>query len=583
MFDKDNSAQTPSLNSSLKSLSKGFFQVGFFSLFINLMMLAPPLYMLQVYDRVMTSRSHETLLLLTLILGWMLFVMGTLEFVRSRMMVRLGNRFDQQLHQRLYNSIMKMTLGTAEKPGTRPLDDLSSIRQFLSGNGAFAFFDTPWVPIYIGILFLFDSMFGWTALFAAGLLSVLAIINELSTRKLQNVSASHQELASNSLNDQIQHAEVLKAMGMLNVMRKRWQRYHDEQIKSQSKLADRSAIWTNLSKSLRLLFQSLMLGLGAWLAINGQITAGMVIAGSIILGRALSPIDQMIGAWKGFINARAAYSRLSDLMERIQPDDKRLSLPVPKGELNVDKAVLIPPGSNTPALRGISFALQPGETLGIIGNSAAGKSSLVRAILGLWPLANGSVRLDGAEIEQWNPEELGPHIGYLPQEVQLFDGTVAQNIARFRDGDERHIIKAAQVAGVDQMIRSLPDGYNTQIGPNGITLSGGQRQRIGLARALYKKPKLIVLDEPNSNLDREGEKALSAACFYMKKKAITLIIVSHRTRILRHMDKLLLLDNGQQQLFGPRTAVLQHMEKAAIPLRPVRSVPSQPAATRKAS
>ena len=583
MSPDKHSDQKSAIHSSLKSLGKGFFEVGFFSLFINLMMLAPPLYMLQVYDRVMASRSHETLLLLTLILSWMLIVMGILEFVRSRMMVRLANRFDQQLHQRLYNSVMKMTLTSREGPGARPLEDLSSIRQFLSGNGAFAFFDTPWVPIYIGILFLFDPMFGWMAVFAAGLLTVITIINELTTRKLQKTAAIHQEKARKSLNDQIEHAEVLKAMGMQNVMQQRWQTTHSEQIKSQSKLSDRSGIWTNMSKSLRLLFQSLMLGLGAWLAINGQITAGMVIAGSIILGRALSPIDQMIGAWKGFINARSAYSRLNELLESIQPDNRQLSLPSPKGDIAVDRAVLIPPGSSTPALRGISFTLKPGETLGIIGNSAAGKSSLVRAILGLWPLANGSVRLDGAEIEQWNADELGPHIGYLPQEVQLFEGTVAQNIARFRDGDERHIIKAAQVAGVDNMIRSLPDGYNTLIGPGGITLSGGQKQRIGLARAVYKKPKLVVLDEPNSNLDRDGEKALSQACFYMKQKGMTLIIVSHRTGILRHMDKLLVLENGQQQLLGPREAVLQHMHHSATPLRPVRSAPAQQAANRKAS
>lgn len=582
MSEHKHSDQTPSIQASLKSLGKGFFQVGLFSLFINIIMLAPPLYMLQVYDRVMASRSHETLLLLTLILSWMLIVMGVLEFVRSRMMVRLANRFDQQLHQRLYNSIMKMTLTSAESPGARPLEDLSSIRQFLSGNGAFAFFDTPWVPIYIGILFLFDPLFGWMAVFAAGVLLILTISNEFSTRKLQSNAGMHQEKARKSLDDQIAHAEVLKSMGMQNVMGQRWQSIHNEQIKSQSSLSDRSGIWTNLSKSLRLLFQSLMLGLGAWLAINGHITAGMVIAGSIILGRALSPIDQMIGAWKSFINARAAYSRLEELMTTVKPDNKRLSLPAPKGELNVDKVVLIPPGSNTPALRGISFSLKPGETLGIIGNSAAGKSSLVRAILGLWPLANGSVRLDGAEIEQWNPEELGPHIGYLPQEVQLFEGTVAQNIARFKEGDERHIIKAAQVAGVDKMIRSLPDGYNTMIGPEGITLSGGQRQRIGLARAVYKKPRLVVLDEPNSNLDREGENALSQACFYMKQKGITLIIVSHRSGILRHMDKLLVIENGQQQLLGPREAVLQHMHHSATPLRPVRSVPAQPAAKRKA-
>jgi len=576
MPDKSIASEMPSLKSSLNSLSRGFFQVGFFSLFINLMMLAPPLYMLQVYDRVMTSRSGETLLLLTLVLAWMLVVMGTIEFVRSRMMTRLSNQLDQQLHQRLYNSIVKMTTSTSERPGSRPLDDLASIRQFLCGNGAFAFFDTPWVPIYIGILFLFDSALGLMALLAAGVLLVLAVINEFSTRKLQHKAALNQEVAKSSLGDQIEHAEVLKAMGMQTIMRERWQRTHSEQIKSQSELVDRSGVWGNFSKTLRLLFQSLMLGLGAYLAINNQITAGMVIAGSIILGRALSPIDQMINAWKGFVQARSAYSRLSNLMENIQPDEVRLSLPAPKGDLGVDKVVVVPPGADEPALRGISFQIKPGEALGIIGGSAAGKSSLVRAILGLWPLATGSIRLDGAEIEQWKPDELGPHIGYLPQEVHLFEGSVAENIARFGQGKAQHVIRAAQVAGVDQMIRSLPDGYDTKIGPGGIVLSGGQRQRIGLARALYRKPKVIILDEPNSNLDNEGEKALSHACRYLKKNGSTLIVVSHRSGILRHMDKLLLIESGQQRLFGPSALVQQHMRKTAPPLHSVPSGPSQP-------
>ena len=575
--------QTSSLNSALLSLRKGFVQVGFFSLFINLMMLVPPLYMLQVYDRVLTSRSHETLLLLTFILGWMLLVMGALEFVRSRMMTRLGNRFDRQLNQRLYNIIMKMTLGTSERPGTRPIQDLTSIRQFMGGNGAFALFDTPWVPIYIGILFLFDSLLGLMALFAAVVLSVLAITNELTTRQLQNASVAHQEKANHGLDDQIQHAEVLKAMGMQGAMRKRWFKVHEKQIKSQSRLADRSGIWTNLSKSLRMLFQSLMLGLGAYLAINNQITAGMVIAGSIILGRALAPIDQMIGSWKGFINARAAYHRLNELIENIQPEKKRLSLPAPNGDLSVDRIVLLPPGSNTPSLRGISFALEAGDALGIIGSSAAGKSSLVRGILGLWPLASGTVRLDGAEIDQWDPEELGPHIGYLPQEVQLFEGTVAQNIARFRKGEALDIIQAAKIAGVDRMIRHLPEGYNTRIGNGGIMLSGGQRQRIGLARALYGKPKLIVLDEPNSNLDHVGEKALSTACLYMKREGITQIIVSHRQGILRHMDKLLIIEEGQQQVFGPRDEVQKHVIRAVKPSPSVSRIHPQTVEPRRAS
>ncbi|MET0083571.1 MAG: type I secretion system permease/ATPase [Sedimenticola sp.] len=557
------------LGSILRSQGRGFAQIGLFSLFINLIMLVPPLYMLQVYDRVLTSRSEETLLLLTLILGWMFLTLGLLEFVRSRIMVRLAAQLDERLSQRLYRTVMNLALLQRGETGSQPLADLASIRQFMSGNGAFAFFDTPWIPVFIAILFLFDPLFGLLALFSAGMLFLLAIINEFSTRRLQKQAAAVQAGATATIDAQLRNAEVLRAMGMLPNLQQQWLEQHTDAIKAQSGAADRSGIWVNMSKTLRLLFQSLMLGLGAYLAINGQITAGMVIAGSIILGRALAPIDQMIGAWKGFISARTAYRRLDQLMSDIPEAKTRLSLPRPKGAIGVDRAILVPPGSETPALRGVSFAIRPGEALAVIGGSAAGKSSLVRAMLGVWPLASGSVRIDGAEIDQWNPEELGPSIGYLPQDVELFDGSVAENIARFGELDERKIIRAARVAGVDAMIRELPEGYDTRIGNQGASLSGGQRQRIALARAIYGKPSIIVLDEPNSNLDREGEKALSAACRYLKKKGTTLVVVTHRQRILKHMDKILVIEGGMQQLFGPRDAVLDQIQARRAPLHPV--------------
>ncbi|MEJ1298257.1 MAG: type I secretion system permease/ATPase [Candidatus Sedimenticola sp. (ex Thyasira tokunagai)] len=568
-MDTPGNSKNKNLRDILGSLRKGFLQVGFFSMFINLMMLIPPLYMLQVYDRVLTSRSKETLLLLTLLLGWMFLTMGVLEFVRSRMMVRLSSRLDALLNRRLYRSVMQLSLSQPGEVGSQPLEDLSNIRQFISGSGIFAFFDAPWIPIYLAILFLFDSLFGLLALFAATLLGIFAIVNELSTRGLQRQSAEGQVAAMKAVDAQMRNAEVVRAMGMETALRERWFSAHAGSIKAQSKAADRAGVWVNLSKTLRLLFQSLMLGLGAYLAINNQITAGMVIAGSIILGRALSPIDQMIGVWKAFLGARMAYRRLDSLLEELPELPKRLSLPKPRGELAVDKAVLVPPGASDPALRGISFALRPGEAMAIIGGSAAGKSSLVRAMLGVWPLAAGSVCLDGAEIEQWNADELGPRIGYLPQDVELFDGTVAENIARFTDPEERRIIKAARIAGIDRMIRGLPDGYDTLIGQDGMSLSGGQRQRIGLARAVFNKPRLVVLDEPNSNLDRFGDKALSAACRYLKGKGVTLVIVSHRPEILKHVDKILVIEKGVQQVLGPRDEVLRHM---GLPLPAPRRV-----------
>jgi len=334
---------------------------------------------------------------------------------------------------------------------------------------------------------------------------------------------------------------------------------HRKSVRAMSEASDRAGTWMNLSKTLRQLFQSLMLGLGAWLAINNQITAGMVIAGSILMGRALAPIDQLIGTWKSFTNARQSFRRLDELLVRLPEPKRRLSLPKPKGEIKVESLVLVPPGGKTPTLKGISFYLRPGEMLAVIGNSAAGKSSLIRAMLGLWPVAAGRVQLDGADIHQWNRDELGKWIGYLPQDVELFAGTVAENIARFGELDDRNIVKAARIAGVDKMIRALPQGYETAIGAGGHALSGGQRQCIGLARAVYGRPRIVVLDEPNANLDEAGDRALSRACTYLKQRGVTLVLVSHRRRILHLADKILSLEGGSLHLFGPRDAAMEHL------------------------
>jgi ATP-binding cassette subfamily C protein EexD len=348
-------------------------------------------------------------------------------------------------------------------------------------------------------------------------------------------------------------------MGMEQNLRSRWLEKHRASVSAQCEASDRAGVWLNLSKTLRLTFQSLMLGLGAWLAIDGQITAGMVIAGSILMGRALSPIDQMIGAWKSFTSARHSFHRLDSLLSAMPNQKRRLSLPKPKGDIRMENGVLIPPGGDAPVLKGVSFQLRPGEMLAIIGNSAAGKSCLVRATLGLWPLAAGRVQLDGADIDQWNRDELGKWIGYLPQDVELFDGTVAENIARFGKPDDQRIVEAARTAGVDEMIRALPQGYDTPVGVAGQTLSGGQRQRIGLARAVYGEPRIVVLDEPNSNLDEEGEDALSRTCTYLKRQGASMVLVSHRQRILQLADKILALKEGRLDAFGPRDAVLEHL------------------------
>jgi ATP-binding cassette subfamily C protein EexD len=454
---------------------------------------------------------------------------------------------------------MQGALRNPRESSDRPLSDLSRVRQFVSGSATFAFFDSPWIPVYIVVLFLFDPWFGWFALFAATVLTILALVNEFSTRKPQYFAGEAQMQAGNIVGAQMRNAEALHAMGMHKALHNRWLDRHLASLRAMSDASDRAGVWMNLSKTLRQLFQSLMLGLGAWLAIENQITAGMVIAGSILMGRALAPIDQLIGAWKGFINARQAYFHLNQLLEQIPETQRRLSLPKPKGEIRVENAVLIPPGMDNAVLKGISLYLRPGEMLAIVGDSAAGKTSLIRAILGLWPLSAGKVQLDGADIGQWNPDELGKWVGYLPQDVELFDGTVAENIARFTKADDSQIVTAALVAGVDELIRALPEGYNTRIGAGGVALSGGQRQRIALARAMFGNPSIVVLDEPNANLDEQGEIALAMACNRLKENGTTLILSSHRRRILGMADKILSLEEGRLHMFGPRDAVMERL------------------------
>ena len=533
--------------------------VALFSLFINLLFLVPPLYMLQIYDRVLTSRSSETLVVITFVVVWLFLTMGLLEFVRSRMLVRLGSRLDAQLSGPLYETITRLALAGPEQATTRPLHDLASVRQFVSSNAPFALFDTPWVTVYLGILFLFHPAFGWFALAATVVLLGLAVMQDVSTRGLQEKYAKTSLHSVELAAEQLRNAEVLHAMGMQGAMHERWRQQHQLAIGVQSAASDRAGIWVNISKTLRLLFQSLMLGLGAYLALGNVITGGMVIAGSILMGRALAPVDQLIAHWRQFNGARAAFSRLEELLTRMSADAPRMALPVPSGEITIENAVLVPPESENPVLKGISFRVGAGETLVIIGHSAAGKSTLVRAMLGLWPLTAGSVRLDQSEITHWDRVELGRHIGYLPQDIELFDGSVAENIARFGHVKHRAVIKAARVAGVHEMISSLPEGYNTRIGPGGATLSGGQRQGIGLARAVYGRPRLVVLDEPNSNLDSDGEQALRRGCRYLKKHGVTVIMVNHRSRSLGLADKILVMEQGRLKLFGPRDAVLEHM------------------------
>ncbi len=548
---------TDDIRDALKSCKRGFFAAGFFSFFINLLMLTAPLYMLQVYDRVVTSRSLETLLFLTLIMLFLFAIMGTLEWVRSRIIVRVSNQIDQKLSCRIYSSMFEIGVRSPNHKTSQPLSDLTTLRQFMTGNGLFAFFDVPWMPIYIGLLFAFHPAFGWFSIAAALILLSIAILNERSTKKLLSEANEENVKAHNLATSNLRNAEVLHAMGMLPGIMGRWQQQQQQFLRKQTDASDKAGTYANISKVLRMTFQSLILGLGAYYVVINEMTPGMMIAGSILMGRALAPLDLLIGSWAGFNNARAARHRLTELLAAIPANQRNMQLPPPKGHITTENLVVVPPGSTTPAIKGISIEVKPGEIVGIVGPSAAGKSTLARALLGIWPALRGTVRIDGAEIKHYNADEIGPHVGYLPQDIELFTGTVSENIARFSKVNPEKVVEAANKAGVHELILRLPNAYDTLIGAETGALSGGQRQRIGLARSLYNSPKIVILDEPNSNLDEQGERALARTMQILKQEGTTVFVISHRTSILRFIDKLLVMNEGQVQHFGPRDQVMK--------------------------
>lgn len=549
------------LGSALKASKRGFMAAGFFSLFINILMLTSPFYMLQVYDRVVTSRSLETLLFLTIIMVFLFGVLGVLEWVRSRILVRVSNQIDQFLSHRVYSAMFNAGVKMPNQRTAQPLSDLTSIRQFLTGNGLFAFFDAPWFPIYIGMLFLFHPAFGWFALGAGAILFGIAILNEKLTKKSLTEANGENLKAQNLASSNLRNSEVLHAMGMLPGIMGRWNKQHKSFLHKQTEASDQAGVFANLSKVLRMIFQSAILGLGAYYVVLNEMSPGMMIAGSILMGRALAPLDLLIGSWAGFNNARTARTRLEELLKAFPQEDRNMSLPQPEGQLDAVNLFVGPPNTRTPTLKGVNFKVQPGDLVGIIGPSAAGKSTLAKAILGIWPTMNGTLRIDGAEVQHYNRDEIGPYIGYLPQDIELFNGTVSENIARFGNLDPDKVVQAAKKAGVHEMILQLPDAYDTRIGVDSGALSGGQRQRIGLARALYGSPKIIVLDEPNSNLDELGEKALGDTMQILKQEQVTTFVISHRTSILKSIDKLMVLKEGQMQMFGPKEEVMQALMK----------------------
>ena len=550
-------AKYPELAASFNDVKSYFIYAGLFSAAVNLLMLVPVIYMLQVYDRVVSSGSYSTLAMLTLLMVALTAALGGFEWVRSMILIAASNRIEKNLRRRVSDATFKRALLTGGAvSNSQPLSDLSSLRQFLTGNGLFAFFDAPWFPIYVFVMFMFHPLFGYAAIFAGIVMVALAYTTEkVTSKKLQDAN-SQSNWINNQVNGTLKNSEVIAAMGMADDLRHRQEKRFDEVLTLQTDASRSAGLLQSLSKTFRMVMQSLLLGLGALLALRQEISPGMMIAGSLLLGRALAPIDMLVGTWKGFTLARSQYDRLGQLLNQIPKDADTMSLPAPTGKLSAENVMVVPPGSKNIVVRGVNMELNAGEALGIVGPSASGKSCLARALLGIWPTYSGKVRLDGADIFAWDRTELGPYIGYLPQDIELFDGSISENICRFGDVDPDKVVEAARTAGVHDLILHLPQGYDTVIGGSGGILSGGQRQRIGLARAIYGSPKYLVLDEPNSNLDDQGERELVEAIRRIKSEGATVIIITHRTMVLQCVDKILVMRDGAASHFGPRDQVL---------------------------
>jgi ATP-binding cassette, subfamily C, bacterial exporter for protease/lipase len=547
----------------LYSFRKMFYTAGLFSMFINMIGLVPAIYMLQVYDRVLQSRNETTLIMLTLIIVGFYVIQGMLEVARSRLLVRVGAKMDVQLSDRVFVASFERNLKGGGGNAGLAISDLTNVRQFMTGNGLFAFFDAPWAPIYVAVIFLLSPWLGLFAIVAAIILFSLAWATEIVTRKPLAEAGQIAGSANNFATNNLRNAEVIEAMGMLGHLKKRWHEKQMQFLALQGEASDKAGVISATTKSVRIAVQSLVLGAGALLVIEGSLTPGGMIAASILLGKALQPVELAIGVWKQLLSARTAYHRLEAMLEQFPAREEGMSLPRPRGNLQLESVTAGAPNSKNPILKQVAFQAQPGEVIGIIGPSASGKSTLARLLVGVWPTLAGKVRLDGADVYTWGKEELGPAVGYLPQDIELFEGTIAENIARFGPVDSTKVVAAAQLAGVHEMILRFPNGYDTEIGESGSHLSGGQRQRIAFARAVYDNPAFVVLDEPNSNLDDAGEVALVQAVQQLKARGTTVVVITHRTNIIAAVDKILLLVDGAVQMFAPKEQVLMALQQKA--------------------
>lgn len=541
---------------------KVFASVGAFSLFINLMMLNGPLFMLQVYDRVMTSQSRETLVFLTLLSVAILIFQSLVDVTRARLLVRAGAQLDEDLRGKAFGLSFDGKLNEQSMGSMQGLRDLDTIRQFVGGPGLIALFDAPWTPIFLIVVFMVHPLLGALALVGSVVILFLAYMGELATRDALKEAATAHRDSEYFIGTLQTNSESARSMGMATNMQRRWSEHREASLAWQSLASDRASRLSSGAKFARQVLQTLALAVGAWLALDNQISAGMIVAASIIMGRALAPIEATIGQWKSFVQARQAFARLNAALKEEAASGERTKLPAPKGAYTLDNVVLRLDGVKEPIIKGVSFELNAGEALGVIGATGSGKSTLARLMIGSLRPTAGSVRLDGVEIADWPRDEIGPHIGYLAQDVELLDGTVAENISRLGEHNSDAIVEAAKLANAHEFILGLPHGYDTPIGERGKLLSGGQRQRVGLARAIYGNSKIVVLDEPNANLDAVGEANLRTAIEAIKKEGRTVVVVSHRPGILPAVDKLAVMQAGQIVTFGPRDQVLAALNKA---------------------
>ncbi|MBL4615453.1 MAG: type I secretion system permease/ATPase [Magnetovibrio sp.] len=547
----------------LNALRRHFGVVVVFSVVINILVMASPLYMLQLYDRVLASRSVETLIPLTAITAFLLLVMAALDVLRAKLLVRAGTVLHERIAMRLFDTVLQRTSSHPQEPSREAQKDLHDIRQFVSGNGLIALIDAPWAVVFMAIIFLMHPLLGAVAFVGAVALLIIATLAEFTTRaKLQDSRAATMR-AEKSMNEGVRNADTLRVMGMVPAMGRIWRERQDHAVLSQDQVSDRLNTLTAMSKSIRLLLQMAMLGTGAWLALAQEITPGLMIAGSIIMARALAPVEQMLVAWRSLSAARRGYQRLDLLFTAVPETEPAMALPAPAAKLMVKALFGGPPGNTAPVVKSVNFGLGPGTVLGIVGPSAAGKSTLARLLVGAWPTLSGEVRLDGIDVGSLYSRDLGRYIGYLPQEVELFEGTVHENISRFSGGVSEATVRAAKLAGIHDMILQFPQGYDTTIGPKGVVLSGGQKQRIAMARAFYGDPVLIVMDEPDSHLDEAGQGALVRALRELKKDGRIVVVTTHRGTMMSAIDRLMVLRDGHVDLLGPTQDVLAKVRAGA--------------------